>query len=97
MGQRQHPHPRLAPSPHTSSEIRQAQSLIISEITKAALVTPAAEAASAQLALIIFQRNSCLRQSQTHLAEGSVAGWAGRGRCLVLASAPWAPAQCGGL
>lgn len=68
------PPPWLTPASHTSSEIRQAQSLIISEITKAALVTPAAEAASAQLAFIIFQGKSCIHQSQAHSAECPVVG-----------------------
>ena len=66
-----------APAPHTSSEIRQAQSLIISEITEAALATPTAEAPDAQLALIIFQGNSCIHQSQT--LRLSAQWWAGLG------------------
>lgn len=52
-------------APDTSSEIRQAQSLIISEITKATLATPTAEAENAQLVFIIFQGNGCIHQSQT--------------------------------
>lgn len=69
----------LPPALHTSSAIRQAQSLIISEITEAALVTPTAEAANAQLALIIFQGNSCIYQSQTPSPECSVVGLGERG------------------
>lgn len=68
-----------SPAAHTSGEIRQAQSLIISEITEAALATPTAEAANAQLVLIIFQGNGCIRQPQIHSAGCSVVGWAGGG------------------
>ena len=48
------PAPLAFPAPDTSSEMRQAQSLIISEITEAALATPTAEAANALWVLIIF-------------------------------------------
>lgn len=54
------------PAPDTSSEMRQAQSLIISEITEAALATPTAEAANALWILIIFS-GQWLRSSITDL------------------------------
>lgn len=93
------PHPRLAPAPHTSSVIRQAQSLIISEITKAALVTPAAEAANAQLGLITFRGKNCIHPSQTHSAEGSVVGRSGEGtvpRCGLCSRTPSPGKGCDG-
>lgn len=44
-----------SPAPHASTEIRQAQLLIISEGTEAAFANPTAETENAQLILIIFQ------------------------------------------
>lgn len=71
------PPPPPLPVPDTRSEIRQAHSLIISEITEAALANPKAEAAIVQWVLIIYQENGCIHQSQTHSTECSVVGWAG--------------------
>lgn len=82
-----------SPAAHTSGEIRQAQSLIISEITEAALATPTAEAANAQLVLIIFQGHGCIvnhrstplgAQSRAGLGEGLVPSSGPQGAPRVL-------------